>query len=42
METDEWGRLAPQPEAGNRAGLYMQGGELRRHGGDPATLGARA
>ncbi|WP_104080974.1 hypothetical protein [Cryobacterium sp. Y11] len=37
--TDEWGRLDAQPTAGNRAGLYMQGGELRRNGIDTSTLG---
>ncbi|MDY7544567.1 hypothetical protein QN345_01670 [Cryobacterium sp. 10I1] len=40
MDTeDEWGRLAALPEAGNRAGVYTTGGDLRAHGIDPLTLG---
>jgi hypothetical protein len=40
MDTeDEWGRLGALPEAGNRAGVYTTGGDLRAHGIDPLTLG---
>ncbi|POH69165.1 hypothetical protein C3B59_05875 [Cryobacterium zongtaii] len=40
MDTeDEWGRLSALPEAGNRAGIYTTGGDLRAHGIDPLTLG---
>jgi hypothetical protein len=40
MDTyDEWGRLGVVPEAGNRAGIYTTGGELRRNGVDPLSLG---
>jgi hypothetical protein len=40
MDTaDEWGRLSALPEAGNRAGIYTTGGDLRANGVDPLSLG---
>ena len=39
MDTeDEWGRLDALPEAGNRAGIYTTGGDLRANGIDPLAL----
>jgi hypothetical protein len=36
---DEWGRLRPQGKAGNRAGVYTMGQELRAVGITPTDLG---